>query len=135
MESSGAQLTNGSFATCADVTFGTAQVAGYPLAIFELDIAGFSTAPTAGAFVSLYERKLNSDGNAAPVPDATYKYDPIGTFPVDVADEAQYLSLVAPINYFGGTYYLEWKDGGAGSASIDSTWVLRVTPFTYYPAT
>jgi hypothetical protein len=133
MESAGSSISDGGFAACADADFLTAQVGGYPLGRFELDIPGFSTAPTAGAVVNLYERKFNSDGNAAPTPDATYKNDYIGTFVVDVADAAQYLSIDAPINYYGADYYLEWIDGGAGSASTDANWVLRVTPWTLAP--
>ena len=135
MESNGAQLSDGDFAACADADFLTANVGGFPLAIFELDIPGFSVAPTAGATVSLYEQKFNSDGNQAEVPDATHKHDYIGSFAVDVADAVQNLSIVAPIHYFGADFYIEWLDGGAGTATLDTAWVLRVTPYTYTPST
>lgn len=136
METAGASLADGAFAECADATFGTAQINGYPMATFEFDTAagGFSVAPTAGAIINLYERKRNSDGNLAPVVDASYKGDYIGTFLVDPADAQQFLSLDAPIHYYGGTYYVEWLDGGAGTASIDANWVLRVTPWTLQPS-
>lgn len=133
---SSGSLSDGAFAECAQNTFGTTQIAGYPMATFELDTAagGFSAAPTAGAIFNLYERKKNSDGNQAPVVDASYKGDYIGTFLVDPADAQQFLSLDAPIHYYGATFYVEWLDGGAGVASVDAGWELRVIPWTLQPA-
>ena len=136
MESNGAQLSDGDMPVCADATFDTAAVAGNPSATFEFDTAagGFSVAPTAGAAIHIYEQKFNSDGSQSPVPDATYKYDYIGSFSVDVADVQQYLSVDCPIHFYGGDYVLEWLDGGAGTATVTTAWILRVKPFTYGPS-
>ena len=135
MESSGASLSDGDFAACADATFETAEVGGYPMAIFEFDTAagGFSAAPTAGAVINIYERAFNSDGSQGPVPDATYKHKFVGSFSVDPADAQQYFRGEWPIPFHGADYYVEWLDGGSGTASVDAAWVLRVTPFTYAP--
>jgi hypothetical protein len=133
MESAGATLNDGDMPVCADVAFEVANVAGNPMATFEFDTAagGFSVAPTAGAIINIYEQKFNSDGNQAPVPDATYKADFIGSFFVDVADVQQYLVADCPICFYGGDYVLEWLDGGAGTATVTTGWILRVKPWTY----
>lgn len=107
--------------------------AGYPLGIFEFKTAagGFSLAPTAGAVINLYEQKINSAGLDAPNVTATYKNDYIGSFIPDVADSQQYLTLIAPIHIDGGKYWVEWVDGGAGTASVDLGWELTLTPASY----
>lgn len=135
--SSGASISDAGFAA-ASSNLTAADIGGYPLGIFEFvtDATGFSVAPTAGAAIHLYERKFMADGtNQGPVPDATYKNDYLGSFIVDVADVQQWLRIEGiPINYYGATYYVEWLDGGAGTASISAGWTLKVTPYTYAPA-
>lgn len=135
MESSGASLSDGSFATCADVTFIEADVDGFPMATFEFDLAagGFSAAPTLGARILLYEQRFNSDGNQGPTVDANFRHHLIGEFRVDLADTQQYMSIDAPIHFFGADFAVEWLDGGSGTASIDSGWILRHTIWTYQP--
>lgn len=139
LEANGASITNGSIGVADDANLTAADIGGYPLAIFEFttQTTGFSAAPTAGAAIHLYERKFMTGGtNQAPVVDSTYKNDYLGTFIVDPADAQQWLRIEGvPINYLGGTYYLEWVDGGAGTASIDAGWSLVATPYTYKPAT
>lgn len=138
LEASGAQITDGSFVAANDNDLVNTDIDGMPLAIFEFhtESTGFSAAPTDGAVINLYERKYLTGGtNQAPVPDATYRYDLLGSFVPDVADAQQYLRLEGvPINFLGGTYYLEWVDGGAGTASIDAGWELYCTPYTFAPA-
>lgn len=138
LEAAGAAIANDGVGVADDANLISSDINGYPLAIFELITAatGFTAAPTAGAAIHLYERKFLTGGtNQAPVVDATYKNDYIGTFIVDVADAQQWLRLEGvPINYLGGTYYLEWVDGGAGVAGLDAGWSLEVTPYTYAPA-
>ena len=130
---SSAQIDNGSFRECDSDDRQPANDTGYPLGLFEFSCAaaGFSVAPTAGAIINLYEQKINSDGSDAPIVDSTYANDYIGSFVVDVADSEQHLSILAPIHRFGGKYWLEWVDGGAGTASITLGWELRLTPATY----
>lgn len=136
MESSGATLSDGDMPVCADATFDTAAVGGRTMATFEFDTAagGFSTAPTAGATINIYEQKFNSDGNQAPTPDANYKSDYIGSFIINPTDEQQFPSRDCPIGYYGGDYVLEWLDGGNGTATVTSGWVLRVKPWTFGPS-
>ncbi len=125
-------VTNGTVRECADDTRAAADNPGYPLGKFEFTTAsgGFSAAPTAGAVINLYEEK--SDGtNDSPAPASTYKSDYIGSFIVKPADERQYLRLIAPIWMDGAKYWIEWVDGGAGTASIDAAWELKLTPITY----
>ena len=124
-------LSNGSFVQCSQDNLGVADVDGAEFAIFELDTGGtFSAAPTAGAVVNVYERRFNSDGSSGPDPDANFKFNLIGTFNIDPADVAQYRSSVFPIHFYGGDYFIEWKDGGAGTAQISAGWELRAQPIS-----
>lgn len=132
---SSAAITNGAYYECDSDNLQPADVGGRPLGIFEFDAAGtFSAAPTAGAMIYIYEQTINSDGNDSPDVDASYPYNLIGSMPVDVADAAQYLRCVCPINESGGKYWLKWVDGGAGTAQISAGWELRVIPVTMYPS-
>lgn len=127
-------ISDGSIVECTQDTRTSADNAGYPLGIFEFSTAagGFSTAPTAGALIHIYEQKINSDSNDAPDVDANYKHDYVTTFVVDPADAQQhFVSPPVAINQSGGKYWVEWVDGGAGTASVDSGWELRLTPVTY----
>lgn len=130
---SSASISDGGFRECDSDDRQSSDNAGYPLGVFEFSTAagGFSTAPTAGAAIHLYEQKINSDSNDGPTVDGSYQHDLIGTFFVDVLDGQQHLSLTAPIHPAGGKYWLEWLDGGAGTASIDAGWELRLKPVTY----
>ena len=132
LETSGASLSDGSFHECNDDTRAAADNAGYPLGIFEFTTAagGFSAAPTAGALINLYEQKTDVT-NDAPDVDASHKHDYIGSFPIDPADVQQYHYLIAPIFREGGKYWVEWVDGGSGTASLDSGWTLDLTPAAY----
>lgn len=139
---SGSAITDAAFAeaTTADLT--QANIAGYPLGVFELDLAaGFSADPTAGAVINLYEQKFMTGGtNQAPAVDSGNPNDYIGSFIPDdapaTAGTQQYLRIEGvPLNYHGATYWLEWLDGGAGTAQVAATWKLEVTPYTYTPAT
>jgi hypothetical protein len=123
-------LSNDAFYEAADDDRQPGDNTGYPVGIFELNTAStsFSAAPTAGAAVHLYEQKINSDGNDAPDVDASYRYDYIGTFHPDLSTGVQQLSITAPIHRYGGKYWLEWVDGGAGSANLSSGWELKLIP-------
>jgi len=135
MESSGATLTNGSFASCADATFATAEVDGSAFALFEFDpVATYSAAPTAGAVINVYEQAFDAAGQQSLVPSATYRHKYIGHFVIAPSDDANPPPAIeCPINFWGGDYSLEWVDGGAGTASVTATWTLTVTPFKYGP--
>jgi len=130
---SSASISDGSIRECDSDDRQSTDNAGYSLGLFEFSTAagGFSAAPTAGAIINLYEQKINSDSSDAPDVDANYKYDYIGSFVVDPADAQQHLSLLAPIHINGGKYWVEWLDGGAGTASIDAGWELRLTPVAF----
>lgn len=140
--SSGLSLADTDFEECTTADLTAANIAGYPLAIFELDlVAGFGTDPTAGAVINLYEQKFMTGGtNQAPAPSSSSAFDYVGSFIPDdapaTAGTRQYLRIEGvPINFHGATYWIEWLDGGAGTATIAATWSLTVTPYTYTPAT
>lgn len=129
-----ASISDGGFAECTSDTRTSADDAGYMLGIFEFDTAsgGFSSAPTAGAAIHLFEQKINSDSNDAPDVDANYEHDYLWTFNVDTADAQQYFrSPPLPICISGAKYWVKWVDGGSGTASVDAGWTLRLTPCTY----
>lgn len=130
---SSSSITNGSLRECTGDDRQPTDSAGYVLGIFEFSTAagGFSAAPTTGAVIELYEQKINSDGNDAPDVSSNYKQDPIGTFVVKPSDEQQLISIMAPIHVYGGKYWLEWVDGGSGTASIDAGWELILTPCAF----
>lgn len=123
-------VSNGSIVQCSQDNLLVADVDGAEFAIFELDISGFSATPTAGAVVNVYERRFNSDSNQGPVVDANFKHNFIGPFNIDPANAAQYRIAVFPVNFYGGDYYIEWKDGGAGTAQISAGWELRAHPIS-----
>lgn len=136
LESTGTSgsISNGSFAECDSDDRQVTDDAGYPLGIFEFssETTGFSAAPTAGAAIHLYEQKINSDGNDAPDVDADNEHDYMWTFNIDIADVQQHFATPPlPLNRSGGKYWLKWVDGGAGVASVDAGWELRLTPVTY----
>lgn len=124
-------VSNGSIVLCAQDNLLVADVDGAEFAIFEFDTGGtFSTTPTAGAVVNVYERRFNSDSNQGPVVDANFKHNYIGSFNIDPANAAQYRIAVFPVNFYGGDYYIEWKDGGAGTAQLSAGWELRAHPIS-----
>ena len=131
LEASGASISDGAWIEANDDDRQPADDAGFPLGIFEFDATGtFSVAPTAGAILELYEQKINSNSQDTPNPvDTNYPGDLLYTFRIDDSDVAQYhVSDPVPIAIDGGKYWLRWVDGGAGTASISSTWDLRMTP-------
>ena len=134
LEASGAStsLSDGDIRECDSDDRQPTDNAGYPFGKFEFSTAagGFSAAPTAGAVINIYEQKINSDGNDAPDVDANYKHDYIGQWVVDPADAQQHLSTICEIHLDGGKYWVEWLDGGAGTASVDAGWEVRMTPIT-----
>lgn len=133
LETSGAAVTDGSFVELTDDDRQPGDNTGYVNAIFEFSTAagGFSAAPTAGARINLYEQKINSDSNDAPDVDGNYEYDLIGWWEVNPTDEQQHLSIEAPIHRYGGKYWIEWLDGGSGTAQISAGWVVRLIPWAW----
>ena len=130
-------ISSGAVQECTDDNRQPADSTGYPLAIFELDLAagGFSAAPTAGAYFLILEQPINSDGNDAPDVTTSYLHKALGVMPVPASDAQMYFTLgPVPINRYGGKYWVYWKDGGAGTASVDSGWALRLIPCTYRPS-
>ena len=131
---SSSSIADAAFSECDSDNRQSTDDAGYPLGIFEFstETTGFSAAPTAGAAIHIYEQKINSDSNDAPDVDANFEHDYLWTFNVDPADAAQHFpSPPVPINRSGGKYWVKWVDGGAGTASVDAGWELRLTPVTY----
>jgi len=136
LETSGSSgsISDAAFSECDSDDRQPTDDTGYPLGVFEFstETTGFSVAPTAGAAIHLYEQKINSDGNDAPDVDANHEHDYLWTFNVDPADAQQHFTTPPlPINLSGGKYWLKWVDGGAGTASVDAGWELRLTPVTY----
>jgi len=131
---SSGSISDGGYVECDSDDRQPTDDAGYPLGIFEFstETTGFSAAPTAGAALHLYQQAINSDGNDGPNVSATNEHDYLWTFNVEAADAQQHFtSPPLPINRSGGKYWLKWVDGGAGTASVDAGWELRLTPVTY----
>lgn len=128
-----ASIADGGFYECVDDTRTASDNPGYPLGefVFTTAAGGFSAAPTAGAIINLYEQKIVDGTNDAPDVDANYRNDYIGSFVVDLADAQQRYAITAPIYRRGAKYWVEWLDGGTGSASVDAGWSLTLTPVTY----
>jgi hypothetical protein len=131
---SSGSISDAAFSECDSDDRQSTDDAGYPLGVFEFstETTGFSAAPTAGAAIHLYEQKINSNSMDAPDVDANYEHDYLWTFNVDPADaQQQFTSPPLPISRSGGKYWVKWVDGGAGTASVDAGWELRLTPVTY----
>lgn len=131
LEANGGSCADATFVKADDDTLAPTDDPGYPFVRFVLAVT-FGAAPTAGRGINLYERKLNIDGtNDAPEPDASYKYDLIGTFIVDGVSTTQYLALdyrPRP-SHQDAEYYLENQAG----QTISAGWTLKATPFTLQP--
>ena len=133
LETSGASLSDTDFHECNDDTRTSTDNAGFPLGIFKFQTAagGFSAAPTAGAVINVYEQKTDGTDDSPDV-DSSHKHDPLVSWAVDPADAQQtFYSRPVPICVLGGKYWVEWVDGGSGTASVDSGWTLDLTPCTY----
>jgi len=126
-------ISNGAVQECTDDNRQPSDNAGYVLGLFEFDTAstGFSAAPTANAVIKIYEQKINSNAADAPDVATTFLYDLIGTLPVQPSDVQQYYSGIFPIHPNGGKYWVQWVDGGSGTASVDAGWTLRMTPCAF----
>lgn len=107
-----------------------------PFADFVLQVDPAS-APSAGGTVVLYDRLHDIDStNDAPVPDANYKGQRIGSFLIDADASAHYVPITGGPVPIPGQYtsqvhefYIENRIG----VSIDAGWTLKVTPVTYGP--
>ncbi len=131
---SSTSMSDGDFRECDSDDRQAADDTGYMLGIFEFDTAAgaFTTAPTAGAALHIFEQKINSDGSDAPDVASTYENDYIGSFKVAPSNTVQKLRTVPLlINISGGKYWLQWVDGGAGTAGVDAGWEVRMIPCTY----
>jgi len=128
---SSASISDGSIVECDSDDRQSTDNAGWEYGCFEFSTAagGFSAAPTAGAALHVYEQKINSDSNDAPDVDSSYQQDYLFSFTIDPADAQQHLRKEwVPIAVGGAKYWVEWEDGGAGTASIDAGWELRLIP-------
>ena len=133
LETSGASLSDTDFHECNDDTREAADNPGFSLGLFKLKLAagGFSAAPTAGAVLNIYEQKTDGTDDAEDV-SSTHKHDPLVSFAVAPTDtQKTFYSRPVPICILGGKYWVEWVDGGSGTASVDSGWTLDLTPCTY----
>jgi hypothetical protein len=130
-------IANGGFRECSDDDRRLADNPGYGFGRFEIDLAagGFSAAPTAGARINIHEQKINSNDVDGPDVDANNTAGLIGSISVNPVDDQKFLvSDPLPLNRTGGKYWLEWVDGGAGTASIDAGIAVRLIPTTIGPA-
>ena len=133
---SSASISNGAFRELDSDDRQPADNAGFPFGYFEFDgeTTGFSVAPTAGAIINIYEQTINSDGVDSPDPDANNLAGFIGSIQIDPADTQQFWRTEPlAINVSGGKYWAEWLDGGAGTASIDAGWEIRMIPAAIGP--
>lgn len=134
---SSASMSNGDFRECDSDDRQPGDNSGYPTGRFEFDTSAgaFSTAPTAGASIKIYEQTINSDSADSPDPDANNTSGFIARIAIDPSDTQQkWVTIPIPINKTGGKYWIEWADGGAGTASLDAGWEVRLTPTTLGPA-
>jgi len=134
---SSASISNGAFREFDSDDRQPGDDAGYPTGRFEFDTdaGGFSAAPTAGAVINIYEQTINSDSTDSPDPDANNLAGFIGAITIDPADTQQnWVTRPLSLNKTGGKYWGEWVDGGAGTASIDAGWEVRLVPTTLGPA-
>lgn len=134
---SSASISDGVFRECDSDDRQPGDDPGYPFARFEFDTdaGGFSAAPTAGAVINIYEQTINSDSADSPDPASTNIAGYIGTIAIVPSDTQQkWVTKPLSINPTGGKYWIEWLDGGSGTASVDAGWELRMIPTTYNPA-
>lgn len=131
LETSAAAISTNGFHACSTAV-ASAKIDGYPLGIFELTGLTFSATPKEGAILSVYERKSLDDSSQAPVPDANNRNDYIGSLVPDLDSGSQNLRIEGvPINFEGGEYYIEWRDGSTATASLNAGWKAVFIPFTY----
>ena len=98
-----------------------------PLGDALLDIT-MAVAPVAGSSIHLYRRDMNIDGsNDSTVPDANFKNVYVGSFPLDLVDTQQYISLTGVPLTLDQEFHIENDSGRATSG----TTVLKITPKTY----
>jgi hypothetical protein len=103
---------------------------------------GFELLATPGAagapiaeLADISAQKINSNDVDGPDVDANNTAGLIGSISVNPVDDQKFLvSDPLPLNRTGGKYWLEWVDGGAGTASIDAGIAVRLIPTTIGPA-
>ena len=134
LETSGSSISDDAF-VAAGTALTEANIAGRPYGFvkFKTETTGFSGAPTVGNVLALYERRTDGT-DQEPVVDANYPQHLLWTWTLDAADAQQTVYALVPIWPMGATYYLYWKDGGAGTVSIDAGWDLSIEPTSYGPS-
>ena len=138
LEASGAQRTDDGWVEAADVARLDTDDAGFAAGIFEFATDGtdsFSgSGPTAGARVVIYEQKASTAEVDSPDPsDADFPGDFVCSIKImdDNVNGHVYYSPLVPIHVEGAKYWLYWKDGGAGSVTLESGWSLKLTPYNF----
>ena len=123
-------ISDGGFEECTDDHRESGNNAGFPFADIEFKTAsgGFSAAPTAGAFIYVHLQAIHTDGDEPDI-DANNR-NVLVAFRVDPADTQQYWRTKVPVAIPNSAFklWVEWVDGGAGTASLDSGWELTITP-------
>jgi len=95
-----------------------------------------TTAPDAGSSINLYARPVDIQStNDQVTPDANFAHTYVGSFPVNNATGAQYVTIdISLINTKTAQefeFYIENKSGSA--ESLPAGWDLYITPKTFGP--
>jgi hypothetical protein len=129
----GAEITNGSFSTAADIdnAFDNSSIK-YPYAKVIFILNDLSAAPSAGLTVDLYRRGLEVKGSLnEPEPDSNYKGTFVGSFLIDAVDpggtEVPYTLMGVPLLPNKMSFYIQNNLG----VTINANWDLDITPYTF----
>ena len=134
VEANGGSCANNAVVQANDATYGVlTDGVGAPDGIFDLAVA-YTSAPVVNTTIDVYaaEQDINSTNDADPV-TATFKPLYIGSFVVNATGSStvQYLRFYArnlPIL----AYY--WLYNNATGQTINSGWILKITPTTIGPS-
>lgn len=135
METSGASLTNTSFAAAADSTLSSTNHSNYPLADFFLKTVGFSASIATGSqVVNLYRQDLDVAGDTsadATAPATSFKSIYVGSFTIPplASNTTTYHTLIdVPISS-NCVFAIENSCG----QTFNAGWALTCAPKSYIP--
>ena len=129
--SNGSSISSGNYQSMSTSGLSAAQIANRPLGLFKIKAAGFSGAPTAGAYFILYEQRTDGT-DQADAPSDNNKRDWLHSWAPNLDSGADTYYVTVPIHKGGATYHLYWYD--PGSVSLSANWGAWVIPTTYGPS-